>query len=73
MKIDQTVRRLLPSALGVISEGFQRHDLVPFGLSEEEPLEHAGSQFQKRINRLEITRGLTMEEVYRTDPCTDDA
>lgn len=63
--VTDTMNDLLLPALGVISEAFGHYDPVPFGLSEGEFLDYAGSQFQRRIERLEKARGATLEQVYR--------
>jgi len=64
--VEQTMNELLLPALGVITEVFEQYDPVPFGLTEEEFLEYAGNQFQKRISRLEKARGSTLEELDLT-------
>ena len=71
--VDRTMNDLLLPALGVISETFEHYDPVPFGLSEDEFLEYAGNQFQRRIERLEKARGSSLDEVYGATHLVIDA
>ena len=56
---------LLPSAIGVIGDAFARYQVVPFGLVEEDFVNHAMSQFSKRFERLEKARGASLDEINR--------
>lgn len=62
--VEETMNELLLPALGVISEAFEHYNPVPFGLSENEFLEYAGRQFEKRIGRLEKARSSSLEQIY---------
>lgn len=48
--------RLLPLALGVVQEIFEAHQPMPFGLSPDDFLGFAMSQFERRFARLELVR-----------------
>jgi ribonucleoside-diphosphate reductase beta chain len=63
--VEAELNRLLPPALGIIGELFQRYDPVPFDLSPDLFVDFALAQFQKRVERLEKARGASMAEIYR--------
>ncbi|GIV10726.1 MAG: ribonucleotide-diphosphate reductase [Fimbriimonadales bacterium] len=64
--IQERMNELLPYALGVVQEVFEPYaPNMPFGLSQEEFLEYAMTQFTRRDNRLARARSLTMEQLYR--------
>lgn len=71
--VEEELNRLLPAALGVIGELFERYDPVPFDLSPDLFVDFALSQFQKRVERLERARGATLEEIYRVTGRAIDA
>ena len=54
--IEQRMNELLPLALATVSETFDPYEVPPFGLNEEEFVEYATSQFQKRLARIERAR-----------------
>ena len=59
------MEELLEPALGIVNETFDEYgDDPPFGLSREEFVGFALSQFQKRISRVERARGESLEQVY---------
>lgn len=62
--VEAELNRLLPPALGIIGELFERYDPVPFGLEPEVFIDFALSQFNKRVERLEKARGVTLDELY---------
>jgi ribonucleoside-diphosphate reductase beta chain len=62
---DETMTRLLPLALGVVTEIFSYYNPVPFGLNLDEFLLYASMQYQKRYARLEAARGASLDEVAR--------
>ena len=64
--VQETLNELFLPALGVISETFEQYDPVPFGLVEEDFIDFAANQFQKRIERIEGARGALPEEVHRS-------
>jgi ribonucleoside-diphosphate reductase beta chain len=63
--VESELNHLLPPALGVIGELFQRYDPVPFDLSPDLFVDFALGQFQKRVDRLEKARGASLAEIYR--------
>lgn len=50
--VEETMNQLLIPALGVISDVFALYDPIPFGLKEDDFLDYAASQFEKRIERV---------------------
>lgn len=50
--LEETMNDLLIPALGIISDIFVRYDPAPFGLNEDDFLDFASSQFEKRIERV---------------------
>ena len=63
--IENTMNMLLMPAIGVVQEAFAAYDVVPFGLVEDDFVNYALSQYQKRYDRLQKARGSTLEEIYR--------
>jgi len=63
--IEETMNDLFLPALGVVADAFSHYDPMPFGLVEDDFIDYATSQFQKRIERIERARGATLEELYR--------
>ncbi len=63
--VEEELNRLLPAALGVVGEVFERYDPVPFDLSPDFFVDFALNQFNKRVDRLEKARGATLAEVNR--------
>ncbi|HSM15075.1 MAG TPA: R2-like ligand-binding oxidase [Thermoanaerobaculia bacterium] len=57
--------RLVPLAVGVVGEIFGPYDPVPFGLSPDEFLGFAMTQFERRFARI--------ERALRGEPAADDA
>ncbi len=62
---EATMNELLGPALGVVGDLFTSYPVMPFGLEEGVFADFAIDQFQKRLARIERTRGATLEEVYR--------
>lgn len=62
---EETMNELLPAALGVIGDTFACYHPMPFGLVESDFTDYALSQFQKRIERIERSRGASLEDVVR--------
>jgi ribonucleoside-diphosphate reductase beta chain len=54
---------LLPSALAIIGDVFAQFDPAPFGLVEDDFVDFALGQFQKRLERLERARGASLAEI----------
>lgn len=65
--IEARMGELLPTALGVINEVFDRYETLPFGLRLEDFTDFALSQFQRRIARIEKARGQSLQEVCRSE------
>jgi ribonucleoside-diphosphate reductase beta chain len=63
--VQSEMNRLLPVALAVVGEVFERYDPMPFDLSPDVFIDFALNQFQKRVERLEKARGASLEAVYR--------
>ena len=61
--VDETMNELLLPALGIIGDAFDSYDPMPFGLVEDDFVDYATSQFQKRIERLEKARGAKLADV----------
>lgn len=61
--VDETMNELLLPALGIIGEAFDCYEPMPFGLVEDDFVDYATSQFQKRIERLERARGARLEDI----------
>ena len=57
------MNELLPAALGVIGDAFDQYEEMPFGLEENDFVEFALGQFEKRYDRLEKARGQTLAEI----------
>jgi ribonucleoside-diphosphate reductase beta chain len=63
--VEQELNDLLPPALGIIGELFDRYDPIPFDLSPDVFVDFALGQFHKRVDRLEKARGATLAELYK--------
>jgi ribonucleoside-diphosphate reductase beta chain len=63
--VEETMNELLLPALGIIGDAFDCYDPMPFGLIEDDFIDFATRQFQKRIERLEKARGARLEDIYR--------
>lgn len=66
------MNELLMPALGVIQEAFAPYQPVPFGLNIEEFVNFAVMQFQKRMARIEQSRGASLETVYQVTQAAID-
>ncbi len=64
------MNQLLLPALGVITETFDQYEPVPFGLNVDDFVAFATMQFQKRMQRIQHSRGASLDEVQRI---TDEA
>ncbi len=63
---DETMNTLLPYALGVVGDMFAAYDVVPFGLVEDDFVNYALDQFNRRYARIERARDATPEELERS-------
>jgi len=61
--IESSMNELLPYALGVIGDAFACYDPIPFGLVYEDFTGYALNQFQRRVERIERARGVSLAEV----------
>lgn len=61
--VEFTMNTLLVPALGVIDDVFAAYNEVPFGLTPDMFITFAMGQFQKRYDRVEKARGVSVEEV----------
>jgi ribonucleoside-diphosphate reductase beta chain len=64
--IESQMNSLLMPALGVVQEIFACYKNPPFGLKEDDFMNYAMGQFQKRYSRLERAKNATLAEVYQT-------
>ena len=62
---------LLPVALDLIRELFDRYETLPFGLTLEQFTDFATAQFQRRVERVERSRRQSFEEICRL-PTSDE-
>jgi len=53
---EETMNTLLPHALGVIGDTFGCYEAMPFGLVEDQFIDYALGQFNKRLARIERAR-----------------
>jgi ribonucleoside-diphosphate reductase beta chain len=63
--VEATMTELLPVGLGVVQEVFSAYDPVPFGIDQDEFMAYAGSQFQKRFDRVRRARDMSLDELNR--------
>ncbi len=63
--VEETMNGLVMPALGVINEAFSHYEVIPFGLVEDDFVNYAMGQFQKRLARIEKARGASIEDIYR--------
>jgi ribonucleoside-diphosphate reductase beta chain len=63
--LEETMNELLMPAIAIIGDVFEQYDPAPFGLVEADFVDYAMGQFEKRIERLEKARGLSLAEIER--------
>lgn len=56
LAIERRFEALLPLALGVVAEIFTPYETIPFGLTPDDFLAFASTQFQRRYERIERAR-----------------
>jgi len=61
---EETMNALFMPAMGVINEIFAAYDPVPFGLKLDDFVGFASMQFQKRMARIEQSKGASLDHVY---------
>lgn len=71
--IDTTMNTLIMPALGIIHEAFAAYEVVPFGLIEDDFINYAMSQYQKRYERLTRARGASLDDIYLVTQAAIDA
>lgn len=64
--IEAQMNHMLPLALGMIDETLSQYETLPFGITLDEFIGYATTQFQKRYARIEKARGQTVSEVMGT-------
>ena len=65
--INRRMGELLPLALAIVTEVFDRYDEMPFGLELDEFVGFANSQFASRLARLERARSQTVDDILGDD------
>ncbi len=65
--IETQMQNLIIPAIGVINEIFEQYPVMPFGLEADAFINHAFGQFQRRLERIERARNLSLEEVIGTE------
>lgn len=63
--VESTMNELLAPALGIIDETLGSYDPIPFGLTVDDFTNFALGQFQKRFDRIQRARGMTLDEIDR--------
>ena len=63
--VEATMNELLPCGLGLVEDIFSPYDPLPFNFTPDEMLAYASSQFQKRYDRIQRARGMTIDEINR--------
>jgi ribonucleoside-diphosphate reductase beta chain len=63
--LEETMARVFLPAVGVVNDAFACYETFPFGITQEEFVNYAMQQYQKRFERLEKARGASLEEVTR--------
>ena len=72
--VEETMNTLLMPALGVIDDIFSHYPTaIPFDLSPDMFIAYAMSQFQKRYERIEKSRGVSVADVERVTRDVIDA
>jgi ribonucleoside-diphosphate reductase beta chain len=61
--IEAEMQRLIVPAIGVINEVFDQYETLPFGLNADDFINYAFGQFQRRLERIERARNLSLAQV----------
>ena len=61
--VQNTMNELLPTVMGLIHELYGQYEVPPFGVSEEVFQGFAMGQFQKRLDRLDRARKMSLDEL----------
>lgn len=62
---NDTMNKLMMPAMQVVSEGYEKFEVVPFGMDQEELMAYAMGQFQKRLARIQKARTQSIEELNK--------
>lgn len=62
---NDTMNKLMMPAMQVVKEGYERFEVVPFGMDQEELMNYAMGQFQKRLARITKARTQSIEELNK--------
>lgn len=71
--METAMNELLMPALGTIGDIFNAYDPMPFGLVQDDFIDFALGQFNKRLARLEKARGASMADINRITQAAIDA
>jgi len=63
--VEQTMTELLPTTLSIVAETFASYSPVPFGLVEGDFNDYAIRQFQKRLDRVQRARTMSLDDIGR--------
>ncbi len=69
---EQRMNELLPYAIGLVNEGYEEVPESPFGIAQDEVVQYATTQFQKRFERIARARGQTLDEINRIANTIDE-
>lgn len=69
----ETMNQLLPVGFGIISDIFSQYDPMPFGLQQSDFSDYALNQFQKRVARIQQSRGVALADVQEATQQIIDA
>lgn len=71
--IEERMNELLPIAVGLVDETFEFYDgQQVFGIQQDEMTAYATTQFMKRLERIQRSRGQTLDEINRIANATED-
>jgi len=59
------MNKMLTPAMQIVSEGYEKFDVIPFGMDQEELMGYAMGQFQKRLARVTKARTQSIEELNK--------
>lgn len=63
--VDAAMQELLPHGMGLVEDIFSPYDELPFNIDPGEMMAYAAAQFQKRYDRIQRARGMTLDEINR--------
>lgn len=65
LEIEKRMNQLFQPAIGIINEGLALYETLPFGLTLNEIVMDAMTQFQRRFARIQKAKSQTLEEVCK--------